>query len=105
MLKFLILGSAMIATLVSCSGSPEPIVPTRNDNKFEVTVEFKAPETITQVCSDLGVKYEADGCAAFYPDSKRCTIYVVEPKNMDDIDRFRIMGHEVLHCARGEYHK
>ena len=91
----------------STYGSPsfgEKIVPTRNDLNFSMTVEIVPSEKITDVCHKLGVSYDANGCASFDLDNKHCTIYVVEPRGLDDKDRFSVVGHETWHCAFGRWH-
>lgn len=38
-------------------------------------------------------------------DTRKCTIYAYEPKNENDLKYIIILGHETLHCFRGEFHK
>lgn len=42
------------------------------------------------------------GLAHFSDDS--CTIYAYEPINEHDIDLLDTLGHELLHCFRGDWH-
>jgi hypothetical protein len=103
--------AAMLATvlLAGCdqlgvNGFNEKIKPTRDDKTFTMTVETIPASTITDHCSRLGVKYDANGCAAFNLDTKHCTIYVVEPRDAEDAERFAVIGHETWHCRFGEWH-
>lgn len=34
-----------------------------------------------------------------------CTIYVVDPKGLNDSNRFETWGHELVHCVYGSFHK
>lgn len=105
---------ALLAALLTASflvascdqlAAGEKIEPTRDDKTFTMTVETIPENQITKFCSDLGVKYDANGCAAFNLDTKHCTIYVVEPRHADDVERFAVIGHETWHCRFGEWHK
>lgn len=94
--------------LVACDKlgtSTEPIKPTRNDRTFTMTIEVVPPARITEHCTKLGVKYDANGCAAFNLDTKHCTIFVAEPRHVDDVERFSIIGHETWHCGFGTWHQ
>jgi hypothetical protein len=83
----------------------EPITPTRDDRTFTLTVDVIPEDEIVKHCSRLGVKYDANGCAAFNHDTKHCTIYVVAPRHVDDAERFSVIGHETWHCRFGEWHQ
>lgn len=100
----------VIATLTACDkletfGSPEPIVPKRDNPSFMMTVEIIPRDKIQNHCAELGVQYDANGCTAYYPDLNKCTIYVSAPKDMADDEAFRIIGHETWHCRFGAYHE
>ena len=94
-----------LAGCLQSDTSGEKIVPTRDDKSFSMTVEIIPERDITEHCSKLGVKYDANGCAAFNLDTKHCTIYVVEPRHADDTERFAVIGHETWHCRFGQWHK
>lgn len=36
---------------------------------------------------------------------RKCTIYAYEPSGAEDEVRMYVLGHEMLHCFRGDYHK
>ena len=38
-------------------------------------------------------------------NTKDCTIYAYEPTDVNDRERMYVLGHELLHCFRGDYHK
>lgn len=98
----------LLPLLLSCGDSafsPEPIVPTRDDETFTMTVKVVPSGSIQERCSSLGVDYDANGCAAFDLDTKHCTIFVAAPRHVDDQERFAIIGHETWHCRFGRWHQ
>lgn len=38
-------------------------------------------------------------------NTKECTVYAYEPADVNDRERIYVLGHEILHCFRGDYHK
>lgn len=80
--------------------------PSRTDLTMSVTIQpFPSAAALREHCANLGVRYRGEGgCARVFPDSKRCEIYVVLPRNSDDAERERLVGHEALHCFFGHYH-
>ena len=44
------------------------------------------------------------GCADFNLIARLCTIYSYNPRSLDD-EHVCTLGHEVLHCFNGNYHK
>lgn len=94
-----------LALLASCGDKPhESLKQTRDDPNFTVEWVMVDDGKIVQTCSDLGVKYEANGCNAFYPAQKKCVIYVMKQRFAEDTQRLAIIGHELWHCRYGEWH-
>jgi hypothetical protein len=83
----------------------EKIVPTWDEKTFTMTVNIVPEKEITDFCTNLGVKYDANGCSSFNSQTKECVIYVVEPRHVDDTERFSVIGHETWHCRFGEWHQ
>lgn len=94
------------ALMVACgpNGSEQPLKQTRDDQTFTMNVQIVPESRIEQKCSDLGVKYEANGCAAFDIVTKVCTIYVMPQRYQQDTERLTIIGHETWHCRYGQWH-
>lgn len=89
----------------SCDKKPNfELAHTRNDPNFSVELILIDEGKIEQVCRDLGVQYEANGCAAFYSEQKLCKIYVQPQRYVNDAARLEIIGHELWHCRFGEWH-
>ena len=102
-----ILAIALIAGCDSAAGfgGGERIVPTRDTKDFTVRLNIVKERDIQATCERLGVPYEAEGCNAFHSPANFCDIYVMMPESMDDDKKMEIIGHELLHCRFGEYHK
>lgn len=94
--------------LLGCQPAQDPVIPTRNTPKFELTVHLMTVEEAAKKCASYGVNDGIDnkiarGCALYYHDSNRCEVYAPRPEYLDD-EHTRILGHEVLHCVAGRYH-
>lgn len=94
----------------------ETVSAKRDNPDFRLTVTFLPESEVAARCAQMGA-WGGDlraarraqqrgpiGCAAFYPESKRCEVFVVRPETVDD-ERTRTLGHEVLHCVLGPYHE
>lgn len=90
--------------LFGCNKTENQIKPSQDVKSFTMTVEIVPEKEIVQFCDNLGVTYHANGCAKFYPNTKECTIYVIQPRSVDDTDRFALVGHETWHCRFGTWH-
>lgn len=90
----------------------EPLESTRDDPKFSVEIRFMSRTAALKTCKELGAWKGSDqprptmqvGCNLFYLDRKHCVVIVQEPNEVDDTAT-TVLGHEVLHCAKGHYHK
>lgn len=78
---------------------------TRDIETFMLTVKITDETKIKQVCSDLGVQYEANGCATYNFDTNHCVIYVMPQRYTEDSQRLEIIGHELWHCRFGQWHQ
>jgi hypothetical protein len=86
--------------------NPEPILDT-------VVIQWVYFETVDEVhdyCSKNVVSNAKDdeviiGCAEYNREGATCTIYAAVPKFVDDDERMDTLGHEVLHCFAGDFHK
>lgn len=91
--------------LAGCGDNkPTPLKQTRDDPNFTTEVVIVPENKINQLCTDLGVQYEANGCSAFYMPARKCIIYVMPQRFMYDKERLEIIGHELWHCRYGEWH-
>ena len=100
----LIAAVALAACTPQSDESREKLKQTREDYSFTMNVVIVSENKITETCSKLGVKYEANGCAKFDLDKKECTIYVMPQRFSEDKERLIIIGHETWHCVYGRWH-
>lgn len=92
--------------LTGCDAvNKEPLKQTKDDQVFTVDLRVIPEIAVTELCTKLGVKYNANGCNSFNHTTKVCTIYVAAPRYVEDADRLAIIGHELWHCRFGEYHE
>lgn len=84
---------------------PEPILPM-------MVIEwkhFKTAREVHKACIEAGVEVEKGdellGCAIYDRENLHCIIYAQVPKYVDGDERMDTLGHEVLHCFAGDFHK
>lgn len=83
----------------------EKLEQTQDVKTFMMTIELVDADKINKFCSDLGVQYESNGCAAFNLDTNHCTVYVAPQRFANDSERLEILGHEAWHCRFGKWHQ
>jgi hypothetical protein len=104
-IKILVLSAILSLAACDSTTTVESIKPTRDTKDFTVRLNVVPQNQITEKCNALGNAYDANGCNAFHTPENFCDIYVVMPDNVNDSKRLEIMGHELLHCRYGAYHK
>jgi hypothetical protein len=79
---------------------------------FRVHINLVAPENLTATCNQLSTRYGGAKAARFAGCSfdgvgsdgaRECFIYAAAPHRLDD-DKTLTLGHELWHCARGDFH-
>ncbi len=90
----------------------ERIVPEYNLDQVTITwVRFYSLASVINACrDDMNLKPTIPGgsivaCATFNPTKKTCTIFVRMPKYVKSDMYIEHLGHEVLHCFTGKFHK
>lgn len=58
----------------------------------------------TSAVSAVGQFFSPDDRVVIERYPKRCVIYAVMPRTLKDLERFEMLGHELLHCSIGKYH-
>lgn len=129
MIKFLerfggvALATVFLATalLLSSCEQGEKVVPTFDRSGLVMSVQINVYDTLGEVeevyrqVHDLHRTQELAGLQGFavwyeYPNGKpndepyECTIHVARPGRVDDNNTLTL-GHEMLHCIYGSYHK
>lgn len=94
----------------------DEVRPTRSENVVSIElVLFDSKPAVIEKCKSLGAwpqfdaamverLHRAPGCNVFYPETKRCIIFTLSPRFLKDYDRMENLGHETLHCFKGDYH-
>ena len=90
--------------LVSCNDGTRALKQTWEMDEFTTKVVLVREDRIQEVCSNLGVPYDANGCGAIDVSKKKCTIYVMPQRYQEDAQRLQIIGHEIWHCMYGQWH-
>lgn len=83
--------------LVAC----ERVNPDLDRNYAEIT--FYSYSSKEELNEELGISDHL-GFAIWSPQDHKCEVHFIEPKFIDDNNTLTL-GHEVLHCIRGSYHK
>ncbi len=96
-------------SIYSTCAFSEPVVPKHIINKMTITwIPYTNQQDLTRDCVAMGAWVQPGntvGACAIYDIFKRtCTIWVLEPLEVGDY-RIGNLGHEVLHCFRGSFHK
>jgi hypothetical protein len=78
---------------------PPSYVPPRWTTAKVAVTWYDKVEAVTQACQQLGLPYQAAGCARTSPvDDTVCEVHAPLPASFEDKRRLEIFGHEVLHC-------
>lgn len=102
---FVVLFSIFVASCEKGSVNDTKAIPQSRDvETFKMTVTIVDETKIKKVCTDLGVNYDANGCASYNFETNHCTIYVMPQRFSQDKERLEIIGHEVWHCRYGVWH-
>ena len=88
----------LVLGLVSCG---KPIEPDLNREYSEI--KFYSYKTKEELNATLEVIHH-EGMAIWSPQDEKCEVHFIEPRFTDDQNTLTL-GHEVLHCIRGSYHK
>lgn len=102
-----------IADRFEVSGSPltietiyEDYHPTMDKEVMQIRWE-RDPEKVQKALTKYEKKnyyWEGSLIALALWKGNKCTIYALEPDNQYDSEAIDTLGHEMLHCFKGEYH-
>lgn len=93
--------------LSACSSAP---VVQQSFVANEWTMRMVVVEYPDTVCREKGAVSQGGtvaGCSVldYTKEHRICTVYVRAPLQSDDHRRLSTIGHEVWHCARGDFHQ
>ena len=91
---------------VSGADSAEAVKPAEYRNEFSVRIHPTPAAEVSAACKRLGIhaREQIFACSRFHRDVNLLEMWVVDPVTMAEVDRFRSIGHELWHGARGAYH-
>lgn len=104
-------GEPVVAT-IDRTGQPIEVVVFFYDNINEVTRVYREKHNLprnAEMPRPLGFAmwpewFDEDGNRVEQPELFRCEIHTIRPTHVDD-DPTLTLGHELLHCLYGSYHK
>lgn len=104
-----------VALLFGCGKEQEPINTEFNNSKVTIDYKFYNNEReVTrayrewmgkEITNDPFGDAEREGFAHWDSYAKTCTVHTLKIRHVEDEKRLAILGHEVLHCVYGRYHK
>lgn len=95
----------ILGVFVGNVSAAEPFTPSRENLTMVITIQPMARHRLREHCASLGVIFrDKGGCTVSYPAEGRATIFVELPKDTDDAEAERLVGHEALHAFFGHYH-
>lgn len=108
-----------LLALLLLAACTTPETPLRKDFTLQTSVihwvRTTDQETADNICRKLNITatgldfpYRSGtiaGCAAFDPAAGTCTIYAPMPRFVEDQQRMAIIGHEMVHCFEGYFHR
>ena len=115
-MRILIVLFITIALLFGCGDKKEEQILTEFNNP-KVTVDYKFYNNEREVTRAyrkwMGTELHRDpfgddareGFAHWDINAKTCTVHTLKIRHVEDEERLAILGHEVLHCVYGRYHK
>jgi hypothetical protein len=94
---------------MSCGQPPIKGDLDRSGKELKVTITFydnekSLNEFLTKRLKNWEYKTGLQGQAIWSNTDNTCEVHLLRPKSIDD-DRTKTLGHEMLHCIYGTYHK
>ena len=86
----------LVASLTSAAA--EPIEPR------SLTWNIVSDQEMSRLCQRHGQTAGCAGLAAWDDEFQSCIIWTRSPRGADDLQRWRLVHHELRHCQTGAYH-
>jgi len=98
--------AAVLALIPACAQQQ------RVEEAGRVEVVWSRTEDVHRTCRQLSRRtalFQILGCSKWSEpaqpgEPRTCTIYVPEPRDERDVQRFATLGHELMHCFDGNWH-
>ena len=104
-----------IALLIGCGDKKEDLVKEFEQHKVTTTYKFyDNSKEVTKAYREWMGKdlhtdpfgnAKRDGFATWDQYNKTCVVHTMRVRHVEDKERLELLGHEVLHCMYGRYHK
>ncbi len=97
------IAGALLALVTVCVGfagaaSAETIEPK------SLTWNIVSDQEMSSLCRRHGQNPACAGLAAWDEEFQSCIIWTRSPRNADDLQRWRLVHHELSHCQQGAFH-
>ena|SRR5436190_21435496 len=96
-----------LAALTGCGTTLKVADPIPREGDMTRKISWVVTEDPHATCQKMGKRplfFKTLGCAV-WKDSDNCVIYPRAPRNEDDRRAMETMGHEMLHCFVGHFHR
>lgn len=97
------IGTTITAALLALAGvsgtaSAETIEPR------SLTWNIVSDQEMSSLCRRHGQSPSCAGLAAWDDEFQSCIIWTRPPRSADDLQRWRLVHHELRHCQKGAFH-
>lgn len=69
-----------------------------------LTWNIVSDQEMSSLCRRHGQSPACAGLAAWDEEFQSCIIWTRSPRNADDLQRWRLVHHELRHCQQGAFH-
>jgi len=69
-----------------------------------VTWNIVSDAEMSSVCRKHGLRGNCEGMAAWDQEFRMCVVWTRSPRGPNDIQRWRVLHHELKHCQEGHFH-
>jgi hypothetical protein len=107
MLLRILAAAAFLAALAGCATPPAPIP---QDGAMSRQITWVITDDPQQSCDQVSggrrtvMPFKTLGCSS-WKDARNCVIYLKAPRDEYDRRAIETLGHEVLHCFAGHFHR
>lgn len=70
----------------------------------QLTWNIVSDQEMSRLCQRHGQTTGCAGLAAWDEEFQSCIIWTRSPRGADDLQRWRLIHHELRHCQKGAYH-
>jgi hypothetical protein len=90
--------AALLLSLTAAGAAADSIEPR------SLTWNIVSDQEMSSLCRRHGQSPGCAGLAAWDEEFQSCIIWTRSPRNADDLQRWRLVHHELRHCQQGAFH-